>query len=146
MAAFTFPLTADGLALEVVIGLDGQSTVDLQAQGLPGPAPIAVQALIDTGSDVSVVTPRVVAQTGLAFHSSSSTRSAIGSAGVSLFQASMTIYGPAGVAGPSLVIPYLLVMQALGPLPVGDVLVGLDVLAGCLLLVDGPRRQFTLSF
>jgi hypothetical protein len=146
MPGFTFPTSPAGLTLELVIGVDGRSTVDLQAQGLPVPPPIAVPALIDTGSDVSVITPRVVAHLGLAVHGSASAQSTVGSAGVDLFQASMSIYGSTGVAGPSLVIPYLVVMQAPALPPGFEALVGMDVLAECLLLVDGPRRQFTLTF
>src|SRR5262249_49665083 len=46
---------------------------------------------------------------------------------------------------PMLTLPSLLVME-LPPGPPCDVLIGMDVLMGCKLIVDGPGKQFTFEF
>jgi Aspartyl protease len=146
MPALTFATSRVGLGLEVVLGIPGKQTVSLQRRGRPVPAPIAVRALIDTGSDVSVINPNLVGQLGLRLLRTTSTQSTTGSSPVNLYGASMSIYGLAGVAGPALVLSDLVVMEAVTPLDDVDALVGRDVLAECLLIVDGPRRQFILAF
>ena len=42
--------------------------------------------------------------------------------------------------------PTLLVSELANPLPNVDVLIGMDILSECVTLIDGPARQFTLSF
>lgn len=42
--------------------------------------------------------------------------------------------------------PTLQVTELSTSLPDTDVLIGLDVLLGCKLLLDGPAREFTLEF
>ncbi len=37
-------------------------------------------------------------------------------------------------------------MELTTPLPVVEVLIGLDILLGCKFLLDGPARQFSLEF
>jgi hypothetical protein len=37
-------------------------------------------------------------------------------------------------------------MELPTPLPTANVVIGLDVLLGCKLLLDGPKRQFLLDF
>jgi hypothetical protein len=42
--------------------------------------------------------------------------------------------------------PTLLVTELATALPDLDVLVGMDIMSTCVVLIDGPARQFTLSF
>jgi hypothetical protein len=39
----------------------------------------------------------------------------------------------------------LLVMELTRPLPNVEVLIGLDILLGCLFLIEGPARRFSLG-
>ncbi len=45
-----------------------------------------------------------------------------------------------------LVRPTLVVTELATPLPMIDALIGRDVLAECLFLLDGPRNDFLLAF
>jgi hypothetical protein len=58
---------------------------------------------------------------------------------------SLTILDPTRPQLPWFVQPDLLVMEMPAGLPL-DVLIGMDVLLGCRLTLDGPARQFTLDF
>ena len=42
--------------------------------------------------------------------------------------------------------PTLLVMDLANPPPDLEVLIGMDVMSECVVLIDGPAQQFTLSF
>jgi hypothetical protein len=57
---------------------------------------------------------------------------------------SITDFGTPGA--PLFVQPTLLVMELPLALANVDVLIGMDILLGCRMLLDGPARQFTLDF
>ena len=145
MLTQSYPVSADGLALEVMIGLPGNAFAPLVAAGQPVPAPILVRALIDTGSDVTCVAIRIPQQFGLIPIGPSKTQTVSGSLPVNLYEVSLSIPGVSAVTGPLLVLPQLLVMELAQTLQNVDVLIGLDVLLQCVLHVDGPGRQFSLS-
>ncbi len=65
-----------------------------------------------------------------------------GSVKGNLFEVSLSIPSPRRGTGPVALQERLLVMEWPQPLPGLDVLIGLDVLAECVLLFDGPRREF----
>jgi hypothetical protein len=146
MPHLTFPLGPDGPTLAVVIGLTGREMASLVSVGQPIPAPLTLRGYLDTGTDASCIAPWAVQQLGLARLGSVSTHTAGGQVKARLFDVSLTISGPAGKAGPFLVRDHLTVMELAHPLPNLDALVGRDVLAECLLIIDGPGKQFTLAF
>jgi hypothetical protein len=146
MPHLTFPTSAAGPTLEVVLSLAGQQLAALQQVGSAFPRPLALRALIDTGTDVTAIDPRVVQQLGLALRATASTQPAGGSVSVNLYEVSLSISGLRGAAGPMLVRPTLLVTELAVPLSNLHVLVGRDVLDECLFQLDGPGGQFLLAF
>ena len=59
MPKVIFPAAADGLFVDVLVGLDGASTVELFATGQAIPAPIHGRALIDTGSTATGISAAI---------------------------------------------------------------------------------------
>jgi predicted aspartyl protease len=146
MPHLTFPTTADGPTLEVMVSLGGQQLAAIQKAGAAFPRALPLRALIDTGTDVTAIDPRVVRQLGLALRTTASTQTAAGLVSVNLYEVSLTITGPRGAAGPALVRPTLVVTELAVPLPNLDVLIGRDVLDEGLFLLDGPSGWFLLGF
>jgi hypothetical protein len=106
---------------------------------------ITAKGLIDTGSDVSVIAPSIVQQLALSPHSRTTTQGIGGGLSVRLFEVTLFIFDAGQPTLPWLSQPDLLVMETPLALPV-EVLIGMDVLLGCKLLLDGPSRQLTLDF
>jgi hypothetical protein len=145
MPHFTLTVTPDGLALAVMVGLTGQATSDLLSMGQPLPRPVLLQGIIDTASDLTVVSASVLSQLNLAPRAQHKTRSVAGSHPVRLFEVSLSI-PPAGTLRASLlVLDQLLVMEWVSPPPNIAVLVGLDVLPHLWMFLDGPRKEFTIG-
>ncbi|MCI0462492.1 MAG: retroviral-like aspartic protease family protein [Gemmataceae bacterium] len=146
MPHLSFATSRDGPALEVLIGADGARTAALHQAGAPIPRPLQVRALIDTGSDVTAVAPRVLQQVGAVLLTSVPGLTASGPVSAQLFEVSLNVFGPAGAAGPMFVKSTLVVTELAAALPNIEVLLGQDVLAECLFLLDGPRGHFLLGF
>ncbi|HYT91618.1 MAG TPA: aspartyl protease family protein [Gemmataceae bacterium] len=146
MPHLTFPTTADGPTLEVVVSLAGHQLAALQQAGAPFPRALPLRGLIDTGTDVTAIAPRVVQQLGLISRLRASTQTAAGQVKVNLYEVSLTIAGPKVAAGPILVRPTLLVTELAVPLSNLEILVGRDVLDECLFGLDGPGGSFLLGF
>jgi hypothetical protein len=135
----------DQLRLEVFVGPDAATLVGSTAAGQSSPKPVHAHAVIDTGSNVTAVSPHLLRQVGAVRHRQSTSTSVSGSTVVVLYYVSVGI--PAGGALPAPIVlnPRLLVMELPNPIPGADVLVGMDILLGCQLLVDGPNRSYTLD-
>jgi len=145
MAVQTYGVSTDGLALEVMIGIKGSDSAALVAAGKPVPRPILARALIDTASDITCVERVILQRLGLAPSARQATQGISGSASVRLFEVSVSIPGATSASGPLLVLPQLVIMELPQPLQNVEVLIGLDVLLQCVLHVNGPGRQFSLS-
>src|SRR5262249_22732799 len=125
--------------------LDATITVPLHASGQPTPNPLPARGLIDTGSDLTVVSLPLLQQLGVMSHQSVTTHGLGGQVQANRYPISLHILDFRNRSGPWLTHPILSVMG----LPLGikfDVLIGMDVLLGCKLVVDGPSRRFTLEF
>lgn len=146
MPHLTFATSPDGPTLETLIGLNDEETALLVTAGQPVPKPLRCLGIIDTGADFSAVAQRVIQQLGVTRSHTGLTHTASGQAHVNLFKVSLSISGPSGAAGPMFVHANLLVTELAVLLPKIEVLIGMDVLAECLLIVDGPAKQFTLAF
>jgi hypothetical protein len=146
MAHLTFPFGVGGLTLEVLIGLDGKTTATLHAAGQPITMPVRARGLLDTGTDATALAPWVFQQLGLQPTKYTTTHTASGTVNVAVFEVSLTISGIGGTGRSMFVLPTLLVTELTTPLPNVDGLVGMDVISTCVVLIDGPARQFTLSF
>src|SRR5262245_4912373 len=147
MSRLTFAVTSAGLAVPVWIGLDGQRSASLVAAGQQPPAPVQARGLLDTGSDTTAVAAWILQRLARSVATTTSTHTAGGVVNVNLYRVSLGITDPGQPTGaPWLTEPDLLVMELATTLPDTDVLIGLDVLMGCKLLLDGPARQFLLEF
>jgi hypothetical protein len=146
MPHFTFPITGDGCALSVLIGLGADDMHALQAAGLPIPAPVRVRAVFDSGSDKTAVALPLLQQFALIPVGRARTQTAAGSIRAQLYEVSLSVPNPTGALTPMLVRPEWTVTEFLHP-PVGiDVLLGLDLARECLSIIDGPGGLFTLGF
>ncbi len=147
MATLIFPVHSDGLICDVMIGLDGPTTVALVAAGQPVLAPILCRGLIDTGTDITCVNSLVLRRLGLNTPSVQATTQTVrGSAHVDLFEVSVNVLDLSNPSGPNLIFPTLRIMEPPNPMTNFDVLIGLDVLLTARLFLDGPRRVFSLDF
>ena len=136
-------LSPEGLVVDVLVGLDGDSLADLLAAGQPLPPPLQARAIVDTGCDVTAISAVVVQVLGLKVAKSATTQTAGGSVRVDAFEVSLTL----PIAGGSLLVHNQLIVTELAVvIPNIDVLIGLDVLKEGLLVLDGPGKQFTLAF
>lgn len=138
---------AAGMVLPVAVGLPLATLQHLRQTGQPIPASVEVQGLIDSGSDIGIISPDLVQHFGLMPIRGMLTTTTIGSQSVSIYEISMVLMGPAGLAGPTLVRAGIYVMGSPTPLPQQlDMLIGQDILRTCVLHSDGPSNFFTLSF
>ena len=144
MPLLNFPLSPDGLALSVMIGPHRGTMITLQTSGQPVPPLVMARALVDTGTDASAVAPSVPARLGLAPIRQTTTQTTAGPLSVNVFEVSLSIPGP--VFGQMLTRQRHLVTELPYPPPGVEALIGLDVLSECLLIYDGPAKQFTLAF
>lgn len=146
MPHFTLPISQDGLTVSVAVGIGPVGRTILQSSGQSLPTAIVTRGLLDQGSDITVVAPRLVTQLGLLAQGRASTQGTTGSAAVKLFEASLKLMGLSVPGAPVLELPQWIVMEAPHALPNLEVLIGLDVLRRCLLVSDGPGLHFTLAF
>jgi hypothetical protein len=146
MSQLNYPVSKDGMLVDVLIGLDHATSIALLAAGQPITAPIRARGVVDTGTDVTVVNASILHRLGIPVQYQTSTQTVAGSLGVRIFEVSLGITDFGDPSAPELVEPNLLVMEMTSALPVADVLIGLDVLLSCKLLLDGPARHFMLDF
>jgi aspartyl protease len=146
MPHLSFPIDPDGLCLTALVGLTEPDTQTILSARKPIPAPIWVRALIDTGCDATALAPDVIRQLGIApFHRTMS-QTASGSVWVQLYRVSLSVPAPGGAVGPMLTVPDLVVTELTATLPDVDALIGMDVVRQCLIVIDGPGKQFLVSF
>jgi hypothetical protein len=146
MPQLTFAIPSGELKLAVVIGHNRQHLAGLLAAGQALPAPIWTTGVIDTGTNVTCVTPAVLQQLGLASTGQSSSQTVAGHSAVNLFEVSVSTPPPGNVPAPMLTRRDLVVMEMPSPVPGVEVLIGLDILLDCKLVLEGPARRFTLEF
>lgn len=146
MMNLTFPVTADGLAVPVWVGLDADRIAGLVAAGRPVPGPIQVRGIVDTGANVTGVAAWVLRQLGISAATTASTTTAGGVMPVGRYRVFLEIADPAHPGGPWLTLSDVYVMDLPTNLPDTDVLIGLDVLLTCKLVLDGPARHFSREF
>jgi hypothetical protein len=141
--ALTFPITSDGLIVDVLVNHEAAVLVQLWQQGIqPQPAP--ARAIIDTGSDISAVSLPILQQLGAQPVLQAMTQGIGGAVSVRLYKVSLHIFDTQNVNLPWLPHPTLLVMELAPDIPF-DVLIGLDIIRTCKMTVDGPGGFFTLE-
>jgi hypothetical protein len=146
MARLSFPIRSGELTLAVLIGHNQQALAAFRATAQPLPAPVWTTGVIDTGRTVTCISSAILRKLGLASTRKSTSQTVHGRTTVNLFDVSLSIPPPGSAPGPMLTQSDLIVMEMPSSIPGVDVLVGMDVLLGCKLVVEGPSRQFTVEF
>jgi hypothetical protein len=145
MPKLVFPVLPDGLLVDVLIGLDGATTVALLAAGQPISAPLHARGEIDTGSNMTAVSAAILRRLGAPIQYQTTTQTASGSLAVNVVEVSLGVRNLSDPTGPELVESTLRVMKLTTPLASSEVLIGLDSLLGYRFLLDGPTRRFSLE-
>ena len=146
MPRLTYPVIPAGLAVPVLVGLDGKTSAALHAAGRPIPPPIPARGLLDTCSDLTAVSAWLLQRLAIAPATTATTLTAAGPVAVRLYEVSLSITDATAAATFLLTAPDLLVSELTAVLPDADVLIGLDLLLRGQMLLNGPTRLFTLDF
>lgn len=141
-----FPISPDGLALDIQVGLPAPILQTQLARKQPFLSAITVRALLDTGADAVSVAPDVLNRLGLVSSGQIRMTTASGSVLVDRYEISLSIFGSAGIAGPALVRPSWNVTSFSQSLPGIEALIGMDLIRQVVLTIDGPAGAFTLDF
>lgn len=139
----TFPITADGLEVDVLVNVSPVRLIPMWQAGVR-PSPIATRGLIDTACDVTSVSPAVLGRLGLSSSVSAKTQGVGGSVSSGMYLVTLSILDAAAPSLPWLVYPGLPVLSLPPAIPF-DVLIGLDVIRTLRMNVDGPTGYFTLD-
>ncbi|MFI5454375.1 MAG: aspartyl protease family protein [Isosphaerales bacterium] len=145
MPHFTVMIGADRPVIDLGVAVGRSWQRRLATQGAVVPPATTVRALIDTGSDLSVVHPQILHQLGVQATGSIRIRrpGAVGGfRPASLSDVQLSI---GGLSPGTLWVSTLVVSVAPSTLTV-FALVGRDVLEHCTLFYNGPRRELTLSY
>jgi hypothetical protein len=145
MPQFTASLTSEGLELPVMIGLCSSDMRKLQATSAPVPRPEVVTGIIDTGSNSCCISDRVASLLGILPLRQSTTTTLAGPLVVNLYKVGLFIPRPGSTT------EFLTVADSwtMSELPAGtkgiEAIVGRDLLAQLLLVLNGPRNEFALA-
>jgi hypothetical protein len=147
MPQLVFPFEASELIVDALVGISGEAMTILAAAGQSVPPPHSVRALLDTGTNISVVSAGVLAKLGLTPLKEASTETIIGNVSANLFVVSLGITNRSQPGADLFLHPDLVVMEMAESLSQGtDVLIGMDVLGQCRTTIDGPQARFTIDF
>jgi hypothetical protein len=144
MPQLTFPIVPDGLLVDIRVNLDVSLLLPLHARG-QSPSALSGKGMIDTGRNVSGVSPSFIQQLGIRSVGTTSTVGIGGSYPVRLYRVSLHICDLQDLALPWFSHPALVVMD-LPPWVSCEALIGRDILLTCKTTVDGPAGRFTLEF
>jgi hypothetical protein len=144
MPQLTFPIVPDLLVVDVLVNLDVSVLLPLRASG-QSRSPLVGKGVIDTGSNVTGVSPTWLRQLGGQSIGTSSTVGIGGSYPVRLYRVSLHVWDARNLALPWFSHATLVVMD-LPPWVAHEALIGLDVLLNCKTTVDGPAGTFSLEF
>ena len=145
MPRLTYPFGPDGLFVPAVVALSAPAMQALHAQGGSLPAPLHARGLLDSGSTVTAVVPRLLAALNATPGPATQTVTAGGNVPVQFYRISFTIHNrPVSTASYSQVD--WLVTSLAHDLDDVDVLFGLDLLREIVLNVNGPGQTFSLDF
>jgi Aspartyl protease len=145
MPQFTASLTGEGLELLVIVGLCSADRKKLQAAGLPVPPHQVVTGIIDTGSNCCSISARVASALGIVPLRRTFTQTAGGTVPTTLYKVSFLI-PRLGSTTEFLAVVDSWTVSELGPFVTGfEALVGRDLLAQLLLVLNGPRNEYALA-
>jgi hypothetical protein len=145
MSRLDFPLLPDGLLVDALVGVDGDTTAAAVLAGQPVPAPILTRGAIDTGADLTGVSAAILRRLGVPLQYQTTTHTAGGLLAANVYKVSVGVRDLRNPTSPEFLEPTLLVMELASTLPVVEVLIGLNFLLGYKLFVDGPGRHFSVK-
>jgi hypothetical protein len=144
MPHFTLTIDSDGPVIDLAVAVGGSWQQRLVARGAVVPAPTTVRALIDTGSDLSVVHPQVLHQLGV--QATGSIRIRRPGAGSSFLLASLSeVQLLIGGLSPGKSWISSRVVRVAPSTPTVLALIGRDILKHCTFFYNGPRDELTFS-
>jgi hypothetical protein len=138
------PYRKDQIGFPILVGLDHSATVAAIAHGQPVTRPKLCHAVIDTGSETTAVDPSVIPALGIRSQSVASSQTASGTVWVNLYSVSVSLLPIFGLTQAVVLDTALIVSELTTSIPNIDVLFGLDLLHHCKLVIDGPKRTYTL--
>jgi hypothetical protein len=145
MAQFTAALTSEGMELPVMVGLSSRDMRALQTAGLPVPQPVVVTGIIDTGSNCCCISPRVASLLGIIPIRQGSTQTAGGTVPVNLYKVGLLLPRPGSTTEFLAVADSWTVAELSATVSGIEAIVGRDLLAQLLLVLNGPRNEFALA-
>src|SRR5206468_12134981 len=110
MPILTFATSADGMAVDVLIGLSRANAQALRVAGQAVPQPVALRALIDSGADFTAVVDAAVAPLGLLPLGPFVVNTANGRTIVNRYAVGLTLLDSGGNASRNFVRPNLAVL------------------------------------
>ncbi len=144
MPHFTVMIGSDGPTIDLAVAVARAWQRQLATQGTSAPSPNTVRALIDTGSDLSVVHPQVLQQLGVQATGSVRVRRP-GAGGGFRLAAMFDIELSIGGVSPGTLWISTPGVGVVPSTPTVLALIGRDVLEHCTLFYNGPRGELTLS-
>ena len=144
MPHFSAMIGSDGPVIELTVAVGETWQWRLAARGLSVPSPTVVRALVDTGSDLSVVHPQVLLQLGVqATGSIRIRRPGVGSGfrPAPLYDVQLAI-GDVGLGVGRIATRVVSVVPST---PTVLALIGRDVLKRCTFFYNGPRAEISIS-
>jgi hypothetical protein len=141
-------LHGQGARVDLLVGLGRSDVAQLRSSFRPIPQPLQLQALVDTGADVTCLDPAIIRQLALPWVNITYANmpATVGLGLTTQHRAGITILHPSGNRRDHLVVAEILVcelpLSALGL----DAVVGRDILDTIRFAYDGPGRAFTLDY
>lgn len=149
MPYFTQQVAPNGnLLVAAFVGVSQARAHALQTAGQPVPQPLPVQGLVDTGASCTCIDPSILTQLNLAPTGSSAVNSpTTGDQPALADQYDVSLYIPGSRGQAPLVNHTIAVLESRLFAAQGfHVIIGRDILRGCLLSYDGWGGVFTLAY
>lgn len=138
----------DGALVDVEIGWGASAIRSARQKKKPIPPACQVQAIIDTGAEITCVNSSVIQQLSIPAGAAIPVNvpATSGYSATIQYEASLWIIHPSGDHSQDLFLPDLIILELnLGPLGY-QALIGRDVLSLCDFLYQGPAGQFQLTY
>jgi hypothetical protein len=145
MPRLTFPFAADGLLVPALVNRAAPELQAAHLSGTPLPASVRVRGMLDSGTTVTAVVPRVLSTLNIQPGPTLWTTTPAGILAVRSYRISFTIHN-APHSSDTLHRGDWLVTDLPSDLDDIEVLFGLDLLRQVVLHVDGPNTIFHIDF
>ena len=144
MPQLTFPFDLNGLYVDVLVSCGSSRMRTLVDQNATIPPAIWTKGMIDTGTNVSAVSLALLRRLDIPEGESTTSEGIVGGFATHYYEVSITIADKSALTGPTYAPGDVSVIHM--DAPSVEVLIGLDVLMGCRLVIDGRVRLFTFEF